>query len=377
MEINYVIGTYGVAENLIAKVYENDSGAEVDSLTIPPPHTSGHTISFNGLDKRPHTLRLFTQGGTQLQEFNIQPTENSVTVFDPIFFIVGDGQPNSPVAGDNSYSNPDLAGLTNDDLVISRSNVLMHPVTNYEVDILGGFGLSVPGDVFGDGEPVIIIRKPIVASNPVHDSVVGKQWGPNETVTTIYLDVTGNVNYDPSHLRHLIRLSGAGEYHLTGTIPHGYPFRFINMVAGTPTIYFDNAPLIQPGGNVTSWPLPVGSIAEFVFDDTNWNLTMNSGAVAAAYKTTYQGTQSIGNVGGSPYGITAQDSRVTITIPTQGTTAYKVRGSILGQSADSNFDNDVSWSYKVISATQFEVTLRKYVVQTTNVIFDFSIEKAN
>lgn len=382
MEINYVLGIYpSLLENMVAKVYENDSGAEVDSIVIPETSPgAGHTVpvnvSFTGLDKRPHTLRLFTAGGTELQEFNIQPTENSVTVFDPIFFKIGDGDPLTPLEGTSVYSNPALAGLTNADLVISRAGSLRHPEQDYEVDILGGFGLAIPGDFFDEGEEIVIIRKPQVASNPVHDSVVGKQWGANETVTTMYLNVTSNMSYLPEHLRHLIRLSGTGQYHFTGTIPIGYPFRFTNQVAGTPVIYFDNAALIQPGGNVTQWSLPVGAIAEFVFDGTNWNLTMNSGAVAAAYKTVYQGEVLIGNVGAAPYGITSQDSRVNVFIPAQGTTNYKVRGAILGVSGDSNLDNDVSWSYKVINQFTFSVTLRKYVVQATNIKFDYSIELA-
>ncbi len=378
MEINYVIGVYpSLLEDLVAKAYENDSGADVASLTIPQPHNVTHTISFNGLDKRPHTLRLFTAGGSMLQEFNIQPTENSVTVFDPIFFKIGDGELLTPAAGDNVYSNPELAGLTNADIILFRAGAQKHPVQDYEVDVLGGFGLAIPGDIFEDGEEFTIWRKPTVVSNPVHDSVVGKQWGGNETIDSIYVDVTSNMSYLPEHLRHYFRISGSGEYHFTGTIPFGYPFRFINMIGGNPKIYFDNASLIQPGGNVTEWTLPVGSIAEFVFNGANWDLVMNSGHVAAAYKITHQGTQNIGNVGAAPYGITAQDSRVVITIPTQGTTNYKVRGAIVGLSADSNFDNDVSWSYKILSATQFEVTLRKTIVQVTNIIFDYSIEKAN
>lgn len=389
MEIPYIISPApAILENMIAIVYETDSGAEVDRIVIPerdgagvPTPGAGHqvpyTVNFTGRDRRPHIVRLVkASGGPVLHFYNTQPKENIVTLFDPIFFKIGDGKPNTPALGDSVYSNPDLAGATAEDLVILRSGESIYPEQDYEIDVLGGFGLVEPGDVFGENEDVIIIRKPKVATNPVHDSVVGKQFGGNATIDTIYLDVVSSVDYLPEHLRHLIRLSGSGEYHFVGTIPFGYPIWFTNMVGGSPKIFFDNAPLIQPGGNVTELTLEEGAIVAVVFDGTFWNLIINSGTPTAAYKIVHQGEVVIGNVGAGPNAITAQDSRVNILIPHQGSTSFKVRGSLYGLSTDSNNDNDVTWCYKIINAYTIQASFRKHVVQATNIRFDFSIEKA-
>jgi hypothetical protein len=392
MEINYVLGTYPtLLEAMVAKVYENDSGAEVDSITIPerdasnnPDPGGGHNhtyaVSFTGLDRRPHTLKLFTAvGGTLLQNFNIQPTEISVTIYDPIYFKIGDGGADTPAEGDTAYVNAILANLTNDRVRIYRAGLRQYPEQDFEMNILGGFSLVKGGDSFTEGEEVFIDRIPLIVSNPVHDSVVGKQWGGNATLTTIYKDVTASVNYDASHLRHYFRISGSGAYHFTSgaDIPIGYPFRFINMAGGNPIIYFENGVLNQYPSNVTQWTLPAGAIAEFVWNGASWDLVQDCGQEAAAYRITYQGSQAIGNVGALPNGDGSYNSFFTVNIPDQGTTNYKVRGTLISNSTNMDVDNDISWVITILSATQFKVALGKRLAVTTNITFDYSIELAS
>lgn len=387
MEIGYVLGTYPtLLEDLVAKVYEASAPTVViDSIVIPealadgtPSPGSGHlnmpTVTFTGLDNIPHILRLFSASGTQFQEFNALPSENVVTLFDPISFKIGDGGAKTPAAGTNFYSNTDLAGLVYGDYLLFRNGALFY---DYDNDPAGGFLLNILGDIFGDTEPFTIVRKPVAVTNYVNDSVVGKQWGPTTGNVDMFVDVVSTVGYLETHLRKLIRLSGSGVYNFNAAVPIGYPFRFSNQVGGSGTINFTTAPLITPAGDVTVYTLPTGTIAEFVFDGTKFNKTFESKTMLPTYSTTYQGSLALGNIGAPPFNVTSYDSVFTITIPDQLTTGYKVRGVLVSQSANIDVDNDVSFVVRILSATQFKLAVRKYATAATNLLFDFSIEKQN
>ena len=388
MEIFYVLGIYpALTENMVAKVYEaNAPLAEVDSIIIyekngsgvPTPgagHQVNTNVTFTGLDLVPHILRLFTESGTQLQEFNVLPSANTVTVFDPVYFKIGDGGTNTPAVGDVSYVNSDLAGLTNDDVTVFRNGTLLYPSIHFNTDPGGGFSFVTVGDVFGADEEYYIQRKPQVLAEYVNDSVVGKQWGATTGAPNMYVDVTSSVDYVPAHLRKLIRLSNNnGKYYFraAASVPIGYPFRFSNQVGGTANIYFENAPLIKPGGDVSSFALISGQIAEFVYDGTKWNKTADSASTSTGYTISGPYLYDCGS-------INPLDQAFTITIPDQGTTAYTVVGSFEGQQANFDADNDMMWTIHAAGKTntQFRLAVRKLVAQVVILKFRYFIIKAN
>lgn len=389
MEINYVLSTYpSLLQNMVAKVYETSApSAEVDSFTIvetdaagtPDPgggHNKQATVTFTGLDLVPHILRLYTAGGTLLHEFNVSPSRNAVTVYQPIYFEIGDAGADTPAAGASLYTNSNLAGLTNSDLIIHRSGSLMYPGKHYDAEPSGGFQLLVSGDIFGDEEEFLIEVKPVVSSELINDSVVGKQWGPTTGAPNIYLTVTGTVSYAATHLRKVIRISGSGAYHFDSAVPIGYPFRFINMVSGNPVIHFDTAALIQPGGDVATIVVPTGGIIEVVFDGTKFNLTMNNtdsiGNMPYA-SITYRGTYDIGDV--------FYNQMYTVTVPDQGTSNYVVVGSFQSKSGASVpqrvLDCTILHSIDSKSATSYVLHVREEQGVIQNLLWDYVIIKLN
>jgi hypothetical protein len=389
MTIFYVLGTYPtLLENMVAKVYEaNAPTAEISSITILEKNGSGvptvgaghqvnQNVTFSGLDLVPHILRLFTASGTQLQEFNVLPTKDIVTLFDPVYFAIGDGGTNTPAIGASSYVNTALAGLTNGDLTIHRNGALQYPGIHFNASPSGGFVLVQPGDLFTNNEQVYIQVKPEAVTEFVNDSVVGKQWGPTTGNANIYVDVANvSVDYAATHLRKLIRLSGnSGRYYFraASAIPIGYPFRFSNQVGGTAIINFELAALKTPAGDVTTFNLASGQIAEFVYDGTKFNKTMECNSVPAGYAIS--GPYITGQ-----YTLSTVDSTISISgFPDQGTTNYTVLLSLEGYNADFNYHNDLGYDIHNPSktATSFQIAIRSYGVPGAVVAFRFIIIKA-
>jgi len=296
MEINYTLSPYPTLhENLVAIVYEIlNSGAvtEVDRLIIPERNSSGiptvgaghqvpYAVSFSGLDRLVHEIRLYTASGGLLHWYHEQPKENVVTVFDPIRFRIGDGQANTPAAGDTSFHHPLLTGLLPTEYKAYRNGYGFVFEGVQIADNGDGFDLIQTGDLFSENEEWVIEKNSIVVSNPVNDSVVGKQFGPTAGNANMFVDITASVDYDSTiHLRKLIRMAGnAAAFHFRADPPIGYVFRFTNVGAyaaltDVPKVYFDNATLISGNAAVASFDLPFGTICEFSFDGTSWNKTI-------------------------------------------------------------------------------------------------------
>lgn len=390
MEFKYLVSPYAtLLENMVIRFWENTNlnpiayvkevilyeknGAGVP--TVGAGHQVQEWVHVVGLDKVPHTGKLYTASGTLLHDFMFEPSENIITLFQPIYFKIGDGGTNTPAIGDSSYANTALAGITNDQLIIHRSGTLMYPGVHFNTDPLGGFNLLVVGDIFGDEEEFLIQVAPVAVSNPVNDSVVGKQWGETTGAVSMYIDVTSSVNYLPIHLRKLIRISGSGAYHFDSAPPVGYPFRFINMVAGNPVVYFDVANLIQPGGDIASIIIPAGGIVEVVYDGTKFNLTHNNTAALGAmpYATiTHSGSQPLGNI---PAGL---GNAWSIGIPNQGTASYKVLGSFRSVvNTNGGYDATCIWDIEAQFTNSFTVRIREFGPASQNIIFDFVIIKIN
>lgn len=376
MVIKYVLSPYpALDEDLYVKVYEAQNyPAEVASILVPKPHNNPEDVVINGLDNLTHIVRLVTAvSNTELHRYNQEATVDTATIFDPIEFKIGDGNPNTPAAGDSDYINPDLAGLLSTDYKVYRrgAGFLKEGIDIGNNPVPGGFSLTQTGDVFNADEEFLIIRQPKVLTTVVNDSVVGKQFGG-------FVDINTATDYDPAHLRKLIRLDGvAAEYKFPvalGTdVPIGYVFRFTNFGTDGESgkVIFENAQLLWGSTPKDEIEVPFGSTMEFTFDGTKWNCTLFTsvpGAVvtpAAIIK--YIGTFDIGDVGVN------HDRQYNVAIPDQGTTNYRVLGTLVGYHASWDNDNDTLFIINDKQATSFKLDIKRLASTAHNLKFDYVI----
>ncbi len=380
MNINYQISASDKTEDFVAKVYEAVSpNAEVGSISVPAPHTAPFSVSFTGLDLVTHVVRLIgVTTGTVWHKYTVQPTANIVTIFDDIKFKIGDGKLNTPTAGEDTYQNDILKGFTTDQFNIYRNGYgFLFPDIHFSFDSEAGVITLLNGDQFGDEEEFLIAMKPQAITNAVNDSVVGKQFGGNGTETEIYIDVNTTVNYDPSHLRHIIRLAGASANYVFPTgaaIPIGYIFRVTNFGAyADPSdkgkITFDNAPLLWGNTTKTELDIQFTGTYEFEFDGANWNCTMyNVPQETPGATIVYAQSVILGLM-------THTDQLFTVTIPYQGALPnFRVIGNLVSLN-DWNQDNDVSFVIANKTSTSFDIGIKRYASTSKNLGFDFIIVK--
>lgn len=283
MVLKYHISPSAIDEDFVIYVYEasnTNPGAHVDTLVVPkgpgPGHPNPATITFNGLDKVVHVVRMYSAVTVALlHEYNVEPTTDIVTIFDPIQFKIGDGQPNTPAAGQPTATTPELAGLNTLDFLIFRNNYgILHPGIHFDFDSgTGTWNLIQDGDIFNGppdsgGEEFTIIMKPSVVSTVVNDSVVGKWFGG-------FVDLAANTTYNAAHLRKLIRHTGTHWYEYDVDPPIGYGYTHINLGAAAHvlTIKFTNKPLLWVDGTTkATLDLKPKQHAMFTFDGDNWNV---------------------------------------------------------------------------------------------------------
>lgn len=284
MVLYYEISPYPglVGQDLVVRIYEaqNDSPSGlVHEETIPekditgtPTPGAGHqvinTVMVNGLDKVVHIVRLYTSVTNQkLHEYNTPPETDTVTVFTPIRFKIGDGNPLTPAANTDVYVNPLLIGLLDDEYSVFRNYYgYLFPQLHYTTDpVTGSFQLINP-DIFNDGEEFIIKREPKALTSPVNDSVVAKYFKG-------FLDINADLVFDPSHLRYYMRFNGAFVYTFDTDPAIGYGFVFTRYGgAGDAVVKFNNAPLIWGDATKAEITLPRYTNACFSFDGVNWNV---------------------------------------------------------------------------------------------------------
>lgn len=397
MIANFTVGTYpALLQDMVIKIYEvdiNGASSEVGSITIPerngagvPTPGAGHQVpyidSFNGLDKVVHLIKLFTASATLLDYWTAQPTSDIVTTFAPIRFRIGDGNPYTPVANTNTYSNPDMAGLAASDYIAFRTNY--GPVVEgVHISNVGGGGfiLIQAGDVF-NGDPAeewTIIRQPQVVSIPQNDSVVGKQWGPTAGNADMFVDVSSPVSCAVTHLRKLIRLAGsAAEYTFSaGYVPPiGYFFRVTNFgayvpLSANPKVKFSNAPLLWGNTTKTELEIPPTGTAEFVWDGTSWNCTLNaipSAATAVSNQIVANGREVIGD-------LNPNSRLITVTHGLNLLYPYRVFGIIYSRNANHDLDNNITFAVREYTANSFKVSLEDVFSVAEAIDFDWFILK--
>lgn len=380
MTINYVISPYpALLENMVAKVYESQAPtAEVASFTIlekdntgTPTVGAGHqvpnNISFSGLDFIPHILRLFTAGGTKLHEYDVLPTVDTVTVFDPVCFVVGDGGTYTPASGSSVIINPMFSGLSENEVMISKEGFRsLLPVTEYtnsgdSISLLGGITMAT-------GEGWYILLLPKVITTPVNDSVVGKGFGGFVTIST-------NTDYTASHLRKLIRLSGTGDYTfpVAANIPIGYLHQFNNFGTNpsTPKINFSNGTLLYDGSPKSFIDMPFGSTACFTWDGANWNCIQYYTAIATpAVEIVAKGSYYFGD-------LAVGDNLTTITHGLALGYSYRVLGSLRSTIPTWAASNNCWWTYLNVLPNSFQVSVQEALGSgTQDITFDYIIVKA-
>jgi len=381
MNINYHVSPYPTLhENMVAKIYEASApDAEVGSFTIleknaggtPTPgagHPNPTSVSFNGLDKVTHVVRLFTASGTLLHEYDQEPSEDIVTIFDPIYFRVGDGQPNTPAADQSVLVNSALGGSTAEQLSVSQEGLgFLQPGDDY---VLSGVTLTLTNSKFYTGQRWRIFKTPKAVTNPVHDSVVGKGFGG-------FVDVVSNIDYVPGHLRKLVRFSGTGNYTFPAgvSLPIGYNHVFQNFgqVGSAPQINFDNGTLLYGVTPKSTLVLPFGSTVWLTWDGTHWNFTVNgviesSSTVPVSGDIVGHGLYSIGDV-------PAADTIYTVNHGLSLGYAYRVLGSMRSNSTDHSKDNSVIWAWYDPQPNLFMLTMKEFTAETQNILFYYVLIK--
>lgn len=392
MVLKYHISPSALTENFIVRIWEAASdgvGAEVHEETlvekngagVPTPgagHQVSETITVNGLDKVVHIVRMYGAVSTVLlHEYNVEPTADLVTVFDPIRFKIGDGEPNTPAADTDTCTTPELAGLEETDFIIFRANYgPLLPTVHFTFNTGDGSWQLVSPDIFsgeGGGEEFTIVRLPQAISTVVNDSVVGKWFSD-------FLDINSNTSYASTHLRKLIRLSGSPEYTFSGSIPIGYVFCFQHFgSAGTATVKFNNGTLLYAGSPKAEIDIPRYTEGAFVWDGTNWNIVymvdsswVNTAGPAAAGTILGVGTYNVGNVA-------AGDPIYTIEHNLNISGDYMVQFSLeTNNIADFTKNNRIggTWVHHATDkANKFYVSLQELASETQNLSIAWVIIK--
>jgi len=392
---NYTVGIYPtLLQNMVIKIYEvdiNGATSEVGSTVIPerdgagvPTPGAGHQVPyqgvFSGIDNVTHEIRLYTASGTLIDKYTGNPSVNIATLFTPIRFRIGDGGTYTPAAGGTAYVNPDMAGLAATDYIAIRTGYgpLIEGI-HIAHNVLGGFQLLQPGDVFS-GDPAeewTIIRQPQAVTNYVNDSVVGKQWGPTAGNANMYVDVSSAVSCAVTHLRKLIRLAGtSAEYTFSsGYVPPiGYPFRVTNFGSYNPgdpdpKVKFDNAPLKWGNTTKTELDIPLYSTPEFVWDGTQWNVSnyqYQAPSVPASGAILGSGRYVMGDVS---EGTGTVVHGLNILVP------YRVFGVIYSRSANHLKDNTVTFCVHDFAANQFKFSVQEIFGEVQACDFDWIIVK--
>lgn len=376
MVIKYSISPSAKTEDFVAKIYEASSPlAEIANQVIPAPHTSPVNVVFNGLDKVVHIVRLWgVTSGLLFHEYDVEPKDEVVTIFDPIRFRIGDGGTLTPVEGTDSYTNSLLIGMTTDDFTIYRNGYgFLYPGIHYGFDtVTGDVSLTFP-DQFGEDEEFLIERKPKAVETTVNDSVVGKQFGGNDAIPEMFIDVVSTVNYIPAHLRHLIRLAGANANYVfpVGTsIPIGYIFRVTNFGAfvnpsDKGKVTFNNAPLLWGTTPKTEIDIQFTGTYEFEFDGINWNCTMYNALQGLP------GPQILYSSSVTLLPLTGNSRDFNVTIPFTTGADYRVLFTLVTSS------HDVFAAVKAGSKTPtgFVISARKISSGTKDIAIDFIIVK--
>lgn len=380
MNINLQISQTSITEDFIVKAYEvaiDGTLSEVDSITVPAPHSAPEWVAFTGLDKVTHNIKVIGVTSSIIyNSYEKTPSVDTVTIYDYIQFKIGDGGTYTPAIGDSAYVNPNMIGFDPEDYIVLRTGygVLFEGVHIDNEPTGGGFTFHTVGDTFSDGEEFTIIPKPVAVSTPVNDSVVGKQWGPTQASANMYLDVTSSVTYVPAHLRKLIRLAGSSAVYTFASSdvpPVGYIFRVTNygspgVTTPNPKVVFSNAPAKYGSGTITELSIPFGNVCEFVWDGTIWNITMTVPPVINM-PTFYKGSYTVGDVPVS--------STVTISgFPTQTDTGYWVGISLVSAGTAGN-DNTLTWQLieSTKTTTTFQVILGEITSRVQNVKISYII----
>ena len=383
MNIFYHISPYPtLLENMVAKIYEASSpNAEVQSFTILEKNSSGvatvgaghqvpNSVAFTGCDKVTHVVRLFTASGTLLHWYDVNPTEDVVIIFDPIFFKVGDGGTYTPTAGQPTLTNPAFTGLIATDLSIFQEGFrFLLPWIEYTM--AGTVVTLINGTNFEDAQGWYIFKKTKAVTTIVNDSVVGKGIGG-------FIDIVADTNYIAGHLRKLIRFSGTGNYTfpVATSIPIGYNHVFTNFGTNpsTPQINFANGTLLYGGAPKSSLVLPFGSTCWFTWDGTNWNCTVYqiNTTLTASVEIVGKGSVAIGDVTHAP-----GDSRTILEAHGLNLAyAYKVIWSLKGTTASRTFDDNVIGVVYDLQPNSFKIGINDVFGGTQNLTFDYILVKS-
>lgn len=402
MDITVLFNTNYSGSVKISVAEASNPSAEVDSYTYTSPLSSSHT--FTGRDKVTHIVTFIALPSTILiPAFYITPKETNYQVKDPIYFKIGDGGTDTPVAGATSYRN------TNSDLIdwdywverrgvgtlVDNASLAYKDITKVATDPDYGFDLALAGDEFNDGETFIIHFIPKAIITDANDSVVGK-WFDGTT------NITADTSYISDHLKKLLLLRKSGGS-LTYTLPAGtampigYALAFQTcgddadyVIARTGTDVIEYG-----GGNITEVHLLKNQFLILIWNGTNWEIVMllkdsfaaytvsdnpddnNSSKLASTVATsTLSGRikilgSGIFNIGDIP----GRTNTYTVVHNLHISGSYIVLGSFKSNSSNPDRDNTITWAFYNALADSFQISVEELFSEVQNIDFCWMVVK--
>ncbi len=379
-----------------ASAYEaSNPTAEVAYQILPGPHSVAQAVSLANVDKVTHIVKVVqVSTGFVLADFIYQPRDVDYEMITPLYFRIGDGQPNTPNAGTSSYRNTFLKDYPS--YSVERRNIGGTLVPGVEITLVNntgtnqyGFDFIDPLDSFGVDEVFVIKFNPKPIKSAVNESVAGK-WFADSVL------ITGNDSYAISHLKKLIKFRGSGTtltYNLPdpANAPIGYVFGFQAYGSGwTNHVLLSSTANCDLGGSIgNQFTLAPNNALYIMFDGANWIIiTRSTAAMAKSDNPVLNDTNTVAttvatkaladanrfiaagkfNIGDVPAG----DPQYVVTFSNPNSYDYIVLWSIKTNSANPNKtrDNAITgawWKDETTPATKFKIILEEAHPETQNV----------
>ncbi len=193
MNINLTISQApGITTNyLVSSIYETNIDGSVGPLVtfqaFAPPHSAPRNVSYTGLEAIVYKHILWENttaapGGTQRGDFIYDPSYSAsgITLRADLPLTVGAGTGN-PVADTTSFTRADLADWVY--TVEKRGVGTMRDPEEIQINPLGGWDLTQPGDIFYAGDVWVLHFEPQVSDVPIEPQISGKVFSSSDIVT--------------------------------------------------------------------------------------------------------------------------------------------------------------------------------------------------
>lgn len=395
MNLDFTISKYPLVGSpflgtIRAAIYDaSNPTAEIDHQDFSAPHTTSRAISFSDVESVTYLVKIFAMPSTELLSWVQHPKAGQIEVKVPIFFRIGDGILNTPIAGTSIYTNTELIGWQ---YTVERRGVgtLVDDATKTYAeitkdDLAGEFELALDGDTFNPDETFAIHFLPKVSESIISSVTSGKWFIASKRITS-------DKTYDSTDFRNLLLLrpsSGTINYTLPAgsAFPVGYVIAFNSFgIIATYNIITDGTDSIEVGNaNVSSIVLSQNQYLILTWDiiTEKWHVVVNAGSGGSIAKSNnpdlndantlattvatkilsdkikYLGSGIFKPTQGSrsPGDVIGLNDSFTIVHNLNISGDYHIVGSIKKNGGGLGGRNLVAWNYSLCTANSFLVNL--------------------